>query len=109
MTDGTTSSSGASEERERLHFWCIGLLASLDRNVFKMSPYHYVRVERLLDLVGPQASAERLRSLIAPVVVTNAEQQRQFDLAFTTYLRNAVLVDDGSRRSSGMHRKSRPT
>lgn len=72
----------------------MGLLASLDRGMFKITSDHYLRVERLLDRIGPQSRAEKLRSVIAPIVVTSAEQQKRFDKAFAEYLARAVFVED---------------
>ncbi|MEP6833455.1 MAG: hypothetical protein ABJB74_08675, partial [Gemmatimonas sp.] len=71
----------------RTQLWCMELLSSLDRSVFLISPEHYLRAERLLDQIGPLEHFERLRTLIAPIVVTNAQQAERFDEAFYAYQR----------------------
>ncbi|MBC8089634.1 MAG: hypothetical protein H7Z40_20415, partial [Phycisphaerae bacterium] len=100
-TDDVTADS-------RTRVWCVGLLTSLDRATFKISADHYLRVERLLDHIGPHVSTDRLRTLIGPIVVTSGLQQRRFEEAYDAYLAQ-VAPEFADAAAVGTDRPDKPS
>lgn len=84
--------------------WCTGLLDLLSRsNEFKIGIGHHLRVERLLDQVGPAAGPADLKYLLAPILATSVEQQRRFYELFDEYWASLALprVDEGEESDGG--------
>ncbi len=79
-------------EHQRLRLWCDGLLAWLDTREYHVGTEQCLCVERLLDHVGPTTSSDQLRTLIAPVVAKNSEQQELF---YDLYREYCADVDAG--------------
>ncbi|MDB4912374.1 MAG: hypothetical protein JWM95_18 [Gemmatimonadetes bacterium] len=83
----------AAESREaREYAWCVGLLNGLDRDIIPLGPDHFLKVERLLDVIGPFARTAELRQALAAVITTSPEQQDYFGKKFDTYLRDAEFI-----------------
>lgn len=87
--------------------WCTGLLDLLSRsNEFKIGIGHHLRVERLLDRVGPAAGPADLKYLLAPILATSVEQQRRFYELFDSYWASLALPgaeegEESVRRTGG--------